>query len=279
MKKASSKFIALLIVFALIITLPIAGDTLAKKKKNKKAKRMKKRQKIEKLLKKPDVVKDKDEFYRQNKGEAYPDLTTSTITHDATAANPGEVIRVTISLNNTGNAKATDIDIFNDLDYWFEAPTNFKYKNCGKKKKLNGEDALEISNLRVKKKKPCVIKYQTALKADYSGFGIGLKNDLYISPASEGGVEIGPIAAPAIAEELPQSQPTAAPQEKAMDELDVPAEEKSPTEESSEEESQEEPAQEEESPQPEAEGDQEEPVAEEPAQAESEVIEASPEEA
>lgn len=123
---------------------------------------------------------------KRGRPEKMPDLSTSTLTGQKGGDG---IIRYTMVLKNTGNTHATDIDVFNELDGRLSEPTKFTFLNCGKNKiNSSKEGVVDLSNIFVGKGEKCIIQYETSL----SGEGL-ITNALYISPAMEGGEEIGPI--------------------------------------------------------------------------------------
>jgi len=121
-------------------------------------------------------------------GEKAPDLSASAIRGEVLE---GPTVRYTITLKNRGNINATDIDVLNELDSRFGEPNHFVFRECGKRYKKSFEaNQVELSNILVKKDKNCVIQYDVTATAN----GI-MGNWLYLSPAAEGGEEIGPIEA------------------------------------------------------------------------------------
>ncbi len=121
-------------------------------------------------------------------GERVPNLSTSKIEGEVSE---GGTVRYTITLKNTGNINATDIDVFSELDLRFGTPKNFVFKKCGKRYRNSSKDnEVDISNILVGKGKKCVIQYNVTSTANGT-----MSSLLYLSPAAEGGEEIGPIEA------------------------------------------------------------------------------------
>lgn len=139
------------------------------------------------------------------KGEKAPNLSRSKI--EAEVLKSG-AIRYTVTLKNKGNIKASDIDMFNEMDPRLGQPSNIKFKSCGKKHRQEiGEGFIEFANITVQKNKNCVIKYDVTPNSKGA-----MANRFYLSPAAEGGEEIGPIESTAVRiRQLPGSQDEAEP--------------------------------------------------------------------
>ncbi len=181
-------------------------ESKKEKKKNKKKDKEKKKKKKKKYKSKAETTEetedhiirnadtpheykvDKEKKGKKRKAEKEPDLSKSMIKGEILE---GDTILYTITLKNKGNANATDIDVLNIIDPRFSAPEKIQFKKCGKKAKYSfDEEGLELNNLKVKKKKNCKITYEVTT-ADRGA----MSSQLLISPASEGGEEIGPISA------------------------------------------------------------------------------------
>lgn len=200
---SKNTLIGLLIL--LVISLPVTGKSIAQGVKQV-IEEIRDPIEIEKVIERPEVVADQAEFERQARTEVFPDLSTSTVTPSPVVVKPGEQFTYVISLVNTGNVQATGLDVFNELDGWFNNPTDYQFTNCGEEvADGTGGEHVELSNVNVGLEEPCEIRYKVRLNLAYGGNGVGLANDLYISPAAEGGVEIGPIPAA----ELTVNQPGA----------------------------------------------------------------------
>jgi uncharacterized repeat protein (TIGR01451 family) len=128
------------------------------------------------------------------KPEVEPDLSLSTISVSAEGViDSGTTVRYTIDLFNSGNSDATGMDVFNELDISFNLPLAFNFDNCGDNPNYNAEEeGIEFSSVTVKEGEHCIIDYDVTVKTPYVG-DYRLTNNLYISPAAEGGEEIGPL--------------------------------------------------------------------------------------
>lgn len=122
----------------------------------------------------------------ETSGENKPDLTSSSIKGEMLGE---DKILYTVNLENLGNSDATGMDVLVELSAKFKEPEDIKIHSCGKQSSFEiGQGVIEFSNIDVEKNSACQIVY----KADVLEDGEVI-NTLYISPAAEGGDEIGPI--------------------------------------------------------------------------------------
>ena len=128
------------------------------------------------------------------KPEAEPNLSQSTISVSAEGTIvSGTIVHYIIYLFNNGNSDATDMDVLNELDISFNLPSALIFDNCGDDPNYNAEEeGIEFSSVTVKQGEHCKITYDAIVKTPYVG-DYRLTNNLYISPAAEGGEEVGPI--------------------------------------------------------------------------------------
>lgn len=188
-----------------------------------------KEEKQEKDKKKPlaNVTIDREGYFIKNAGtphafialkkkligERAPDLSASTIEGEVLE---GATVRYTITLKNKGNINATDIDVLNELDSRFGEPKHFVFKECGKRYKKSSEgNQVELSNILVKKDKNCLIEYDVTATANGT-----MGNWLYLSPAAEGGEEIGPIEAASLKIRVTPEQEDELPEESVSEDAE-----------------------------------------------------------
>jgi uncharacterized repeat protein (TIGR01451 family) len=145
---------------------------------------------IERLVREPDAVTDETEILRIQRSEVMPDLTGSSLQADSLSASPGDEVAFTMTLRNTGNIIASDMDVINEVDAGFTGPEDFTFENCGPDLKNDSDAIVEISNVTVPEGGTCVIRYKVQIKPEAEG---ELVNSMFISPAAEGGLELGPI--------------------------------------------------------------------------------------
>ena len=180
------------------------------------------------IVEKPEVVTRPEDVYAMNRTEVFPDLSTSGFKADTDQADPGDVIRYTANIINTGNVDATDIDVFIELDNSFELLDDIRFSDCGDEHRTEMGYEMELSNVTVRKDNNCRITLEVKM-GNHDAVSA-----LYISPAAEGGVEIGPIYANTVAtgksevipEPMPEPDPVAGPDEGIDEKIpeEIPAE-------------------------------------------------------
>jgi len=126
------------------------------------------------------------------KAEAVPDLTPSTNAASPTIVPWGGVVTYTYTLINAGSANASAMDVFSEIESGSSNPTNFTFNNCGGAvSNSSSASYVELSNVATMMAQNCIITFDVTLDDPYSG-PANLNNDYYISPAVEGGPEVGP---------------------------------------------------------------------------------------
>ena len=198
------------VLILLVCTMSLASADLDSTKKSKR--NNSKDINISDIVKKPERISRIQELHNMERTEVYPDLSTSSLTSYASGTSPNEIITFTAVISNTGNVKASDIDVYFEIDPRLGNATNINYSRCGNKEKHNEEHDLEISNIKTKKDSTCHISFDVS-KPDFVQSQEGL-GKLFISPASEGGVEIGPILSTSTNAEqvLPEPAPVPEPE-------------------------------------------------------------------
>lgn len=122
----------------------------------------------------------------ETSGENKPDLTSSSIKGELLV---DDKILYTVNLENLGNSDATGMDILVELSAKLKEPKDIKLHSCGSQSSFEvGERTIEFSNVDVEKNSACQIIYKAETIEDGE-----VINTLYISPAAEGGDEIGPV--------------------------------------------------------------------------------------
>lgn len=119
-----------------------------------------------------------------------PNLSTSTKSGsdiNGGAVNPGDTLRYTVSVVNTGAVTATGISLTDIIDSETQNVTNFNFTNCGAGYSNNSAGStVSVTDLEAAVGTHCVITYDVTVKAAAAN-GAGIDNDVTISAAAEGG--------------------------------------------------------------------------------------------
>ncbi len=123
--------------------------------------------------------------------DATPDLSTSTkdvVDLNGGTVEPGDDLRYTINVINTGDGNATGVDLDDVIDINTENITNFSFTDCGGSFVNNSTSTLvDILSLEISTTDPCVITYDVSVKSPVDE-GTVITNQVDIEPSDEGGV-------------------------------------------------------------------------------------------
>jgi len=129
--------------------------------------------------------------------EAAPNLTPSineVINADGGVVYYGGTVQYKYTLINGGSAHGSGMDVFSELETGSSNPFNFTYKNCGGAViNESTPETIELANVYTSTDANCEITFEAQLADPYPKSLV--TNEYYISPAAEGGPEVGPLVA------------------------------------------------------------------------------------
>lgn len=126
--------------------------------------------------------------------DATPNLSTSTksvVDANGGTVAPGDTLTYTLTLINTGDGRATGVDVSDIIDTDTQNVTNVNRTNCGSSTDVSTTTQLHITGVTVAVGTNCVITFDVTVKSPLNE-GTSIANTATVSAASEGGVGATP---------------------------------------------------------------------------------------